>query len=119
MRGRRGLRLRLEHILQGIARLERKTAGRTAEDYLGDEDLRDIVERNVARIAEAARHIPPDARTDHPEVPWRLVIGIGNVIRHDYDEIDDLVMWETATQKLAPLRAAIEAMLRELETEVS
>jgi uncharacterized protein with HEPN domain len=38
------------------------------------------------------------------------------VIRHDYDEIDDLVMWETATQKLPPLKAAIEAMLREIET---
>ena len=41
-RHHRGLRLRLEHILKGIARLERKTAGRTAEDYLGDEDLRDV-----------------------------------------------------------------------------
>jgi uncharacterized protein with HEPN domain len=113
---RRGLRLRLEHILKGIARLEHKTAGRTAEDYLGDEDLRDIVERNVARISEAARHIPAEAKTKYPAIPWRLVVGIGNVIRHDYDEIDDLVMWETATQKLPPLKAAIEAMLREIET---
>jgi uncharacterized protein with HEPN domain len=115
MRRRRGLRLRLEHILKGIARLERKTAGRTAEDYLGDEDLRDIVERNVARISEAARHIPAEARTKYPAVPWRLVVGISNVIRHDYDEIDDLVMWETATQKLPPLKATIEAMLRAIE----
>jgi uncharacterized protein with HEPN domain len=115
MRRRRGLRLRLEHILKGIARLERKTAGRTAEDYLGDEDLRDIVERNVARISEAARHIPAEARTKYPAVPWRLVVGIGNVIRHDYDEIDDLVMWETATRKLPPLKATIEAMLRAIE----
>jgi uncharacterized protein with HEPN domain len=35
------------------------------------------------------------------------------VIRHDYDEIDDRVMWDTATTKLVPLRAAVEAMLRE------
>ena len=37
MPGRRSLRLRLEHILQGIARIERLTAGRTIEDYLADE----------------------------------------------------------------------------------
>jgi uncharacterized protein with HEPN domain len=117
MRRRRGLRLRLEHILKGIDRLERKTAGKTVEDYLQDEDLRDIVERNVARIAEAARHVPADARAEHPAVPWRLVVGIGNVIRHDYDEIDDLVMWETATQKLPPLKAAVENMLRAIQAE--
>ena len=37
------------------------------------------------------------------------------MIRHDYDEIDDLVMWETATRKLPPLKATIEAMLRAIE----
>ena len=108
----RSLRLRLEHVLKGIARIERATAGRTADDYLADEDLRDIVERNVARIAEAARFIPAEVRAGHPAIPWRLVVGIGNVIRHDYDEIDDRVMWDTATTKLVPLRAAVEAMLR-------
>lgn len=117
MRRRRGLRLRLEHILKGIARLERKTADKTVDDYLSDEDLRDIVERNVARIAEAARHVPADARAKYPGVPWQLVVGIGNVIRHDYDGIDDLVMWETATQKLPPLKAAVESMLRDIQAE--
>ena len=39
------------------------------------------------------------------------MVGIGNVIRHDYDEIDDHVMWDTATTKLVPLKAAVEAML--------
>jgi uncharacterized protein with HEPN domain len=60
----RSPRLRLEHILKGIARIEDVTAGKTVDDYLADEDLRDIVERNVARIAEAARFIPDDVRTN-------------------------------------------------------
>jgi uncharacterized protein with HEPN domain len=42
-------------------------------------------------------------------------VGIGNVIRHDYDEIDDRVMWDTATEKLLPLKEAVESMLREIE----
>ena len=117
MRSRLTLRLRLEHILHGIARIEQLAAGKALENYLADEGLREMIERNVARIAEAARHIPQDARARHPAIPWRRVVGIGNVIRHDYDQIDDVVMWETATQRLPPLKAAVEAMLREVEAD--
>jgi uncharacterized protein with HEPN domain len=114
MKHRRALRLRLEHILKGIARLETLTVGNTAEDYLADEGLREMIERNIARISEAARFVPNDVRTTYPEVPWRRIVGIGNVIRHDYDEIDDRVMWDTATQKLLPLKEAVQRMLREV-----
>jgi uncharacterized protein with HEPN domain len=54
-------------------------------------------------------------RAKHPAVPWRRIVGIGNVIRHDYDEIDDRVMWDTATEKLLPLKEAVESMLRKVE----
>jgi uncharacterized protein with HEPN domain len=90
------------------------TAGWTVQDYLADEGLREMVERNVARISEAVRFVPDDVRARYPDVPWRRVVGIGNVIRHDYDEIDDRVMWETATEKLLPLKKAVESMLREV-----
>ena len=72
-----------------------------------------MIERS-ARISEASRHIPAGVRAKHAGIPWREVVGIGNVVRHDYDEIDDLVMWTTATEKLVPLRAAVEVMLRDL-----
>jgi uncharacterized protein with HEPN domain len=38
------------------------------------------------------------------------------VIRHDYDEIDDRVMWDSATRKLLPLEDAVQRMLREVGT---
>jgi uncharacterized protein with HEPN domain len=115
MKAARGLRLRLEHMLQGIARIEHLTAGRTVADYLADEGLREMIERNIARISEAARFVPTEMRSRYPDVPWRRIVGIGNVIRHDYDEIDDSVMWETATEKLLPLKEVVERILRDLE----
>jgi uncharacterized protein with HEPN domain len=110
----RSLRLRLEHILKGIGRIEQLTDGKSVEDYLADEGLREMIERNIARISEAARHIPAGVRTKHAAIPWRQVVGIGNIVRHDYDEIDDLVIWTTATEKLLPLKAVVEEMLRDL-----
>jgi uncharacterized protein with HEPN domain len=58
MRPRRDLRLRLEHVLRGVARIEQLTAGKTVDDYLADEGLREMIERNIARISEATRHVP-------------------------------------------------------------
>jgi uncharacterized protein with HEPN domain len=80
---------------------------------LADEGLREMIERNIARISEAARFVPSDMRSRY--VPWRRIVGIGNVIRHDYDQIDDRVMWETATEKLLPLQEMVERILRDLE----
>jgi len=88
----RSLCLRLEQILKGIARIEQPTARRTVDDDLADERLREMIERNIARVSEAARHVPVGVKTAHPTIPWRQVVGVGNVIHHDYDQIDDLVM---------------------------
>ncbi|MGH6885518.1 MAG: HepT-like ribonuclease domain-containing protein [Geminicoccales bacterium] len=74
-----------------------------------------MIERNIARISEAARFVPNDVRAKYPAIPWRRIVGIGNVIRHDYDDIDDRVMWDTATGKLLPLKEAVESVLREVE----
>jgi len=115
----RSLRLRLDHILKGIARIEHLTAGKAAEDYLADEGLREMIERNVARISEAAHFVQNHVRARYPAIPRRRIVGIGNVIRHDYDEIDDRVIWDTATEKLLPLKEVVESLLREVEATES
>jgi uncharacterized protein with HEPN domain len=115
MKRARGLRLRLEHMLQGIVQIEHLTSGRTVADYLADEGLREMIERNIARISEAARFVPSEMRSRYPDVPWRRIVGIGNVIRHDYDEIDDRVMWETAPRSSYRSKEVVERNLRDLE----
>jgi len=70
--------------------------------------LRDAVERGIEIISEASRHLPEDLKAEHPEVPWRSAAGIGNIIRHGYDVVDDQAIWNTIEQSLPPLRAAVE-----------
>ena len=70
--------------------------------------LRDAVERGIEIISEASRHLPEDLKAEHPEVSWRNAAGIGNIIRHGYDVVDDQAIWNTIEQSLPPLRAAVE-----------
>jgi uncharacterized protein with HEPN domain len=106
---------RLRHILAAIARIEALTARKTFEDYLADWVTRDAVERNLERASEASRHIPAEIKARHKHIAWRSVAGLGNILRHDYPRIKDPRVWRIVTSDLPPLKAAVEAMLREAD----
>jgi len=59
-------------------------------------------------ISEAARRLSPALRARHPELPWRSIMGAGNVYRHDYDNVVEELVWRTVQQSLAPLMAVVE-----------
>jgi uncharacterized protein with HEPN domain len=102
-------------MLEAVARIETLTTGKSLDDYRADWVTRDAVERNLERISEASRHIPTDLKARHPTVSWRLVADLGNVLRHAYDQVIDQRIWQIVTSDLASLKAAAEAMLREID----
>ena len=107
---------RLEDILDAIAVIGAYTSGKALEDYLAQRMLRDAVERNVERISEASRHVPRGLKAKHPEIPWRNIAGIGNILRHAYPIVDDSLIWEVVLRDLPPLKAAVEQMLADLKS---
>jgi uncharacterized protein with HEPN domain len=74
--------------LDGIAAA---ATGKTLEDFRGDCLLRHGVERGIEIISEATRHIPDDLTALAPEIPWKQVRGIGNILRHH--KTSDAVVW--------------------------
>jgi uncharacterized protein with HEPN domain len=105
---------RLEDILDAVATIGIYTSGKSEADYEADRMLRDAVERNIERISEASRHIPRSLTATHPEIPWRKVADIGNILRHAYPIVDDSLIWEVVVRDLPPLKLAVEQMLAEL-----
>jgi uncharacterized protein with HEPN domain len=107
-------RLYLEHIRDAIAIIERRVAGKTLDDLVADDVLRDALERRIEIISEASRRLPEDMKARHPEVPWHNVAGIGNILRHEYYSVNLDIIWRIATQDLRPLAAAVDALLAEV-----
>jgi uncharacterized protein with HEPN domain len=60
-------------------------------------------------VSEASRHLPPELKARHPEIPWQKVAGIGNVLRHNYENIAAAVMWKLARNDLDALEVACRA----------
>ena len=90
-------------------------AGKSLEDFSGDWLLKHGVQRGIEIISEAARRVPPELLQERPEIPWKQVFAIGNILRHDYDEIVDTILFNTIMYDLGPLKTAVTAILAGLE----
>jgi len=62
-------------------------SGCSYQDYLKDRMLRGAVERHLEIIGEAAGRISREFRNEHPEIPWQRIIGLRNVLIHEYGDI--------------------------------
>ncbi|MBP1850062.1 HepT-like ribonuclease domain-containing protein [Rhizobium halophytocola] len=67
-------------------------------------------QRALEIISQAARHLPDELLAHAPGVPWKQIRGIGNILRHQYHQIADDVIWAVVTDHLEPLKAAVLAM---------
>jgi uncharacterized protein with HEPN domain len=67
--------------------------------------------RALEIISEAARRLAPSMRERHPELPWRAIMGVGNVLRHNYDDVAEEQVWRTVLEDLPALDRAIAAEL--------
>ncbi len=73
------------------------------------------VERGLEIISEASRHVPADLRALVPEIPWRQIAAIGNLMRHEYQRVDVLATWNIARDNLPDLAVAIAVLIAEAE----
>lgn len=101
-------RRRVGDILAAITRIEsylEQGGGVTA--VLDANGLhKDAIERQLLVIAEAAGKIVDVAAPLEPEIDWHAIRGMGNVIRHAYDRIENAVLRQVLTREFSPLRQA-------------
>jgi uncharacterized protein with HEPN domain len=108
-------RLRLLHIRDEIDGLTAALTDVSFEAYCESYTLRRATERALQIISEAAKTLPAELRDQAPQVPWTAIIGIGNVLRHDYQHLDDRRLWDIVTVHLRELRPVVVGMIAELE----
>ena len=75
--------------------------------------LRQAIERNIEIISEASRRIPAGMKTRHPDVAWREIAAIGNILRHEYPAVNRDIIWQVATHDVRLLSAAVDVLLAE------
>lgn len=105
----------LHDILETIGRVESKMTGKTFEEFEADWEFQFVVQRAIEVISEASRGLPDELKATRPEIHWRSVAAIGNILRHEYHAISDRIVWNAVHQDLPALRAAVEAIKEALK----
>jgi uncharacterized protein with HEPN domain len=101
-------RLALFDIRDNIGLVREFVAGLSFEAFRADRRTFYAVTRCIEIISEAARRLPAEMRQRHSDLPWRAIMGVGNVYRHDYDNVAEEFVWRTVQQSLQPLLEAVE-----------
>lgn len=107
---------RLTDILENITRIETYVAGVSDDAAFRSNAMAvDAVERCLARISEAAVKLGATAEALAPDQPWADIRGIGNRLRHDYDDILPSLIWGVVRNRLGSLKADCLKALERLD----
>ena len=89
------------HVIELAASL---VARYSYEEFMADELLQNSASMLLIRLREVANRLPSHFKESHPEVPWRKIIGMGNIIAHEYSiRADPDTVWATLTNDLPHL----------------
>ncbi len=105
---------RIEHMLKAIKTIESYTQKITFEQFQQDNMRLDACIRQLGIVGEAANRISPDLIAQYPNVPWRQIIGLRNILIHEYFGVDDKSIWDIITLNLPPLKENLQEILSEL-----
>ncbi len=104
--------LYLRHILDAIEKIE-SYVSIGYDQFMADSHWQDAVIRQLEIVGEAAKHLSSDLRDRYPDIPWRRICGLRDVLIHDYIGVDIDAVWAVTQTRIPELRG-VHAILRDL-----
>ncbi|MCP2518991.1 DUF86 domain-containing protein [SCandidatus Aminicenantes bacterium Aminicenantia_JdfR_composite] len=107
----------LKDILRAINKINRYTENISLEEFKKNELIQDGVVRNLEIIGEATKNIPESIKKDNPDVEWKKIGGLRDILIHVYFGIDTEIIWDIIKNKVPELKEKIENILAKLGTD--
>lgn len=102
---------RLLDIQEAIKNIH-KYAKLGKDEFENNELIQSWIVRHLQIIGEASSRLSEDFRNSHPEIPWPKIIGMRNILVHDYFGIDKAIVWAAVENELPTLRIHIEKIIK-------
>jgi uncharacterized protein with HEPN domain len=106
----RNLHLYHQDIPDSIRKIHEYTNGRSLKEFEADSQMQDAVIHRLEIIGEAVKHIPLDERRKHPDIPWRNIAGMRDVLVHEYFGVNVIRFWTILDKDLFALQTAVQSL---------
>ena len=94
----------IEHILESIELIENYTANKTISDFIESVQLQDSIICRIEIIGEAVKNLPAEVKSNYPDVPWKNIASMGDVLIHKYFGIDLELTWQVVQKDIPDLK---------------
>jgi uncharacterized protein with HEPN domain len=107
-------RVFLEDILAAVIKVEKYTKGLSFDEFVDNDLVSDAVIKNILVIGEATKNNPDVIRRVNPEIEWRKMAGMRDMMVHGYFSINYKIVWDVVQNKIPPLKKQVEQLLQNL-----
>lgn len=108
---RKDPKILLRDILKSIERIESYVRNMTRGEFENREEIQDAVMRRIEVIGEAAKRLPSEFKETYPEIPWKQIGSMRDVLIHEYFGVNLERVWGTVKEDLPELREKILKIL--------
>ncbi len=107
----------IAHILECLDLISQYSKGKRQTDFLASTALQDAIIRRLEVIGEAVKNLAVSLKTENPEVPWKKIAGMRDILIHEYFGVDLELTWEVVKRELPKLKKQILKIKKELDLE--
>lgn len=100
----RDLRQYCRDIIDAAGHIEENVAGLDFDAFVKDRMRTESVLYNLLIIGEAVKQIPDEIRHEYPDIEWRRIAGMRDVLVHGYFITRLPIVWQVATTRMTGLR---------------
>ena len=115
MQDRLGDKVRLLHIVDAVSEIENYIYGVDLDHFVKNSMMFNASLRQLEIIGEASNRLSEKILLDNPEIPWARIIGLRNLVIHEYFGIDDFTIWNVIKINLPDLKEKIIIVLENIE----
>lgn len=103
------------HILESIELIEEYAHELTLQEFQRNRAIQDAIIRRLEIIGEAVKNLGGPFKAKHPEIPWKPMAGMRDILIHEYFDVDLSLTWSVVKRELPSIKKHLQAILESLQ----